>query len=254
MLALIFPKLALSEENCPSCEFNWQIGLAVGQTYYESPLSGADDISLPVIPLLEMSYGRFYLKNTTLTYDLYQTETRAFSLKGKHNFDGLYHYANDKGIDGKFAFIMGNFGEPEVEEEPEEKRLSYLAGVEFTQLSTEYNSLFTYSLLNDVTNTHNGFEAEFKWTKIWLSEKFELSTDAVLTYKSDDLFEYYYDSELTGSNVVKKFSVNLAYPLLDNWWLALNYQYQALPGKMTNSPIVDESSLHSYFAGIIVRW
>ncbi|WP_070795941.1 MipA/OmpV family protein [Thalassotalea crassostreae] len=219
--------------------------LSGGYFKYDSPLNFKEDFETNILPGWTFYYkDDFFIENTKVGYNLYKDENTFIDFVGLHNFDGLYYHADDTAIEEFFS--VNPFLPPE---EPQHNaHLSYLAGPEIKR--TIDSTIISAGFYTDVSNVHHGQQANFSIQHRILEYKIKLVLEFGAVYKSDQLLEYYYGSDLVGDNINYYTQIDAAYPLLDGLFLVANYKFERLSSKINSSSLTDKKELNSGYIGI----
>ncbi len=170
---------------------------------------------------------------------------------------------------------------PDLDLPPKENQLvSALADTELAGRSSAINSgleLLYLSdwgdiqaqVLTDISGTHNGQEAWLSWTKPWFIATNtgidEIALTVGMEWKNADLVGYYYGVRpqesfpgrgvYTGQSGTNTF-VRLAarHGFSNNWQLVSMLEKEYLSNAITDSPIVTDSSITTYYMGLFYRF
>ncbi|KGJ90518.1 MipA/OmpV family protein [Thalassotalea sp. ND16A] len=242
----------------------WLFGVSVGYGKLINPLNEQDDIPLYFIPDIRYYDERFSIENLDISYNLYQRKNLIVDLVGKQNLDGLYFPGKNRNVVGSLSGIPG-IGQVEDGDEieipvptPEQRSLSYLAGVEL-----RYYGYLDYQLLatTDISNVHHGEELRAAVHKLLLFDAFIVELEAGLSFKSEQLTQYYYGFEapigVFEQNLYRPESalnyhikLDLSYAYSQDWYLVSTIRNEWLDSSIANSPIVAKDEILSFFIGI----
>ena len=116
-------------------------------------------------------------------------------------------------------------------------------------------------LLSDVSSTHDGQEAWLSWSHPWYTHSNEFTLTLGAEWKSSDLVSYYYgvrpDEAFpgrpaytggSGTNGFVRFAARHAFS--ERWHLVGMVEREFLSSAISNSPIVDETRVDTFFAGL----
>lgn len=116
-------------------------------------------------------------------------------------------------------------------------------------------------LLTDVSSTHDGQEAWLSWSHPWYTHSNEFTLTFGAEWKSSDLVSYYYgvrpDEAFpgrfaytggSGTNGFIRFAARHAFS--ERWHLVGMIEREFLSSAISNSPIVDETQVDTFFAGL----
>jgi outer membrane protein len=246
----------------------WQLGVTLGYGKLRQPVSHQEDIKLFIIPDIRYYGENFSIENLNLSYALIEQPNFVIELVGKQNFDGIYFPGDHRDAFAVVApsgtFIRNpmsgnkNLADAIAAENiiPQHKSMSYMAGAEFRWYGTIDYFVTT---LFDVSNVHNGYEVD-------LSLHFQHEFDAISTdlevgliHKSDKMSDYYYgvDYAKFKENNHSLSSTNswylqytASYALSENWFALGVVKQQWQDSDIRRSPVIDRSSILSYFVGI----
>jgi outer membrane protein len=133
------------------------------------------------------------------------------------------------------------------------------SGVEFLYISPWGD--VQAQILSDVSGTHKGQEAWLSWSHPWYTHNNEFTLTLGAEWKSSDLISYYYgvrpDEAFpgrpaytggSGTNGFIRFAARHA--LTKRWHLVGMVEREFLSSAISNSPIVDEAQVDTFFAGL----
>ncbi|HEY0962056.1 MAG TPA: MipA/OmpV family protein [Pseudomonadales bacterium] len=116
-------------------------------------------------------------------------------------------------------------------------------------------------VLSDVSSTHDGQEAWLSWSHPWYTHSNEFTLTFGAEWKSSDLVSYYYgvrpDEAFpgrpaytggSGTNGFIRFAARHAFT--ERWHLVGMIEREFLSSAISNSPIVDETRVDTFFAGL----
>ncbi|MDY6982555.1 MAG: MipA/OmpV family protein [Pseudomonadota bacterium] len=116
-------------------------------------------------------------------------------------------------------------------------------------------------LLSDVSGTHDGQEAWLSWSHPWYTRSNEFTLTFGAEWKSSDLVSYYYGVRPgesfpgrpmytggSGTNGFIRFAARHAFS--ERWHLVGMVEREFLSSAISNSPIVDETKVDTFFAGL----
>jgi MipA family protein len=132
-------------------------------------------------------------------------------------------------------------------------------GFEFLLISP-YGDLQA-QVLQDASSTHKGQEAWLSWSYPWYTQRSEVTLTLGLEWKSQDLIGYYFGVEPSesfpgravyqGNSGTNNF-VRLAgrYQLSQHWTLVGMLEREQLSNAITQSPIVTDDHVNTFFTGL----
>ncbi len=269
LTAALWPEGAAAQSSCssPSSECavvgKWEISASFGVGQRSNPVAGKSDIPLVVIPRISYYGKRFFLENLELGFTLHDGDANTFNLIATPGYDRVFFYRNDL----QNIFIAGGFAAApsytntnvQIPAEGREflvgkRRTTYMVGPEWT---------FGYGIvtgqvdaLREVTGRHDGYEVRAALAAPLLRSKGSLVGSAGLTWKSREVVHYYYGvDELyeAGSAFNPFVKLRYALPLSERWTLNAFAHYEHLDNSISNSPIVTENHVTTFFAGVVFR-
>jgi len=174
----------------------WYISAAVGYGYQQSPRIKSDGTNAYILPSIAYYGDKFYLENTTLGYSLYESEKLVIDIQSKLNEDA-FHFK----IDGLKNILMSDiFGytpinnagvESSIPEHTDiTRKISYMAGV-YISTPTKYANI-SIAAYQDISDIHYGHEIQTKLNRTFIFEHWAAAFEIGLTYKSNELLNYYY--------------------------------------------------------------
>lgn len=237
----------------------WRLGAAFGYGQIENPIVDAQDVDLYVLPTFAYYGENFFIENLSLGYSLIETEQVVIDLATRFNLDGMYFYQQDPDLLAAIGF-NGEFYRQPPKPTPVERDISYLAGAALTLAPKNLEVSFRF--FSDVTGVHGGNEAEVTVYRLWHLNKWQFSLEALATRKSEDLINYYYQVHenetgyVTGGYRPSSAAINLSVmfsarrEINDNWNYLFTYKKTFLDDVISNSPLINNKDIASYFLGI----
>jgi outer membrane protein len=249
----------------------WTIGLGVGYGRRSNPVESASDINLIVIPELSYYGRRVFLDNLDAGVLLYEGPLVTFNLLATPGYDRVFFVKRDPqnffiadaaGFAGPVlgsSVVPGSNQSPTTSSTPasgaqileRERKMTYLAGPEW-QLNYG-NIVGQLTLLYEVTGRHQGGEARAAIAApVWRTYG-ALTAAAGATWKSHELVTYYYgEPGLYDASAALNPFVKLSYslPLAKRWSFNAVAHHEWLDSSITHSPIVNDSTVLTWFAGI----
>jgi outer membrane protein len=259
-----------TSENCTQVGV-WTIGLGVGYGRRSNPVASASDINLIVIPELSYYGRRVFLDNLDAGVLLYEGSLITLNLLATPGYDSVFFDKRDPqnffitdaaGIAGPVLATSSAPGgtqssttsaAPVSSEQilERERKMTYLVGPEW-QLN--YGDIVgQLTLLYEATGRHHGSEARAAIAApVWRTYG-TLTAAAGATWKSHELVTYYYgEPGLYDASAALNPFVKLSYslPLAKRWSLNAVAHHEWLDSSITHSPIVNDSTVLTWFAGI----
>lgn len=130
---------------------------------------------------------------------------------------------------------------------------------------TPYGEL-SAKLSADISSEHDGYEVELGWEKeIELSQQWSVSPGASISYRSDDLNNYYYgvtDAESTaqraaytaGADTIYEVGIDARYMIDRRQMIRLGASYALYGDEISNSSIVEDDNSYSIRAMYLYRF
>jgi outer membrane protein len=120
-------------------------------------------------------------------------------------------------------------------------------------------------VLTDVSSTHEGQEAWLSWSHPWYTRNNEFTLTLGAEWKSGNLVSYYYgvlpDEAFvgraaydagSGTNTFVRFAARHAFS--PHWHLVGMLEREFLSSAISNSPIVDDDEVDTFFAGLLYQF
>ena len=119
----------------------------------------------------------------------------------------------------------------------------------------------TLRAFHDVSGTHEGYEISADYSYRWVRGRFSIAPSVGLAYKSAALSDYYWgvhadevlrrcrDTRSTAASAGKP-GLRASYYFTKSMRLALSANYERLQHSVAQSPIVAETDVIGYFAGL----
>ena len=229
------------------------VGLGFGIRFGDSPYVGVDDLSSvnndnqrDLLPLYLYEGQYFFAHGTSAGFHLYRNDTFAVDIVAQYRFDRLQAEVSD--------FYAGM----------EDRRQTVDAGIT-AGIKQGWGSL-SATVVTDTLDRHGGEEIDLTYRYDFHHHRWTVSPYLSRVYQSSELTDYYYGVDpdevaagrpeyQVGSVTFWRAGLNTSYELTPRWRLYLNLGYEDVPDVITDSPLVEESSLvqgmlgASYFFG-----
>lgn len=224
-------------------ESSLMLGLGIGSG--ESIYKGVKD-ETSVIPVFAYENGSFFVHGPELGYNFIESEELRVAAILRYRMEGFE--AKDS------TFLTG------MAERKGALELGISASYE-----TEYGDL-SATFATDVSSEHKGHELKLGWeNRIRLSSNWSVTPEASISYRSDDLNNYYFgvkESEATAtraaykadSGVIYAVGVNADYMLDQQQMIRFGVSYQNFGSEISDSSIVEDDSSVSLSAMYIYRF
>lgn len=281
LVLILLPNSAISEESTPCedgsdciAENSWHIGLAIGLGGRTNPLVDGDNIPLVVIPDIAYYAESVYFDNGELGWQF--TPSTATSLEifvapntEKANFS-FWHTANILIPTTAFDSDI-TIDEPTQSphrdsisiDEVSSRKWALDAGVRWQWYGDNHH--ISIALSRDVSGVYNGSHATVKYQYLTTFGDWKISLSPHLKWHSGALSNYYYgisedDTEIgtltyeARSGFQFGMSINSGYKINDDWQALFRVSGTQLHSGMTDSPLVEDNSIYSAFAGIAYRF
>lgn len=248
----------------------WQFALALGAGHRSNPLLGGRNFPLNLMPDLNYYGNHWFFDNGTLGYSWSLSDELQLSLISRLNeekgFFRRHHLSNvftQQVSTG--ASLMGPTQKYqqaiELSVSDQAKRpTAFDAGWQLDW----FTSLVQWKLnwLHDISGQYHGQHASIAASHGWQNRLGNWQFSAALSWKSGQLINTYYapddhslgfDQRL-GDSWQPELKLSWSYPLTPEWSALAFYRYRWLDNAITLSPIVEESSVRSWFVGVSYRF
>ncbi len=250
-----------SPQQAESSESQWRLGIALGYGLRTNPLVQSDDI--PIIVDIDISWfgDHFFFDNGDLGLTFVDNEYVTTSLVGRINSDRVFFGRTNT----KFVTV-GLAGQPlssTFEVSIPDRDYAGELGLEL--LTDGRWGRLQLSAHHDVSGTHKGYDVEFDYAYGWRNQRFYIEPSFGLSYKSENLNNYYWGigadetnaatSEYTAGAGVNAFArLQYSYQISRNWMFSFVGEVERLNDEAAGSPIVQEQYVFGYFAGFGYRF
>lgn len=259
--------------NKPNCEGDcvpvgeWQLSFSLGYGVRTNPVIGQADIPFILVPNLSYYGERFFLENYEVGYTLLDGETHQmnallftpgfeqafFSRWNISNFD----LAND-------AFSASSPPDDKVSDiemvKLHKRRTAGLSGFEYSYITPKF--VWQTQLLQDVTKVHNGQKLRTALSRSWQIRQQKIGVTLGATWQSSKLIDYYYGvrpNEAPSPELAYSAPASTSLYLKAEWEKRINKHwglrsvtsYRWLGSGVTNSPIIEEDGVFTFYvAGV----
>ena len=280
VLACSLPLLASGNE-CPqdpnamagSCTEagQWRFAVAAGAGYRSNPLHGGHNFPLWLIPDLSYYGKHWFFDNGTLGYNWALNPSLQLSLVSRLNEErGYFRRADASNLFNRFMVSdMGLAGPaeksviiPELSINDVAKRPTALdAGLQLDWFSPDLQLKANW--WHDISGQYHGQHASIAATTGWQSTVGQWQFSTGLHWKSADLINTYYGiiderhlpaDYQAGSSWQPELKLTWSYPLTADWSALAFYRYRFLDDAMTDSPLVNEDDIRTWFVGVTYRF
>ncbi|NVK55931.1 MAG: MipA/OmpV family protein [Alteromonadaceae bacterium] len=272
-----FSAWACTGENACVEENTWQVGVAMGLGARTNPLVDGDTIPLVLLPDIAWYGENSYFDNGELGYQWQLSPTMSTELfiaaNTERAFFSFWHPANlvlpfDAMQDSTTSAIVAptpdkdyDLNQPLRISIDQISKRKWSADIGARVSWHQVKGAWSFTLARDLLGVHHGYYATLRYQHLWKWDEWHVSANASLTYKSQQLIDYYYgiDAEDTfdsnlwySANHSLQPSAGLLFIKFINkqWRWIGRIQLTALDGSMTDSPIVAKDYIASTFIGI----
>ena len=270
--------LVCDEDASCIAENSWKIGIAIGLGGRTNPLVDGDTIPLLIVPDIAYYAESAYFDNGELGWQLLPSPTTSIEFFVAPNFEqanfSFWHTANllapsslnenspDPGADGS---------EPPIGEQPDwisvddiaSRDWAFDAGFRWQWYSDNHH--FSVSVAHDASKVYEDAHASIKYQYLTQLKGWHIRISPFLKWYSDGLTDYYYgiserDTQsgefiYTASGGLQYgLSLYAAYKINANWHGLVRANLTQLHSGMTDSPLVEDNSIYTAFAGFAYRF
>ena len=247
----------------------WNFAVSIGVGLRSNPLVDSDNIPLVLLPEFSYYSDNFFIENLDFGYTLFDSTEMSFNLIATPSYDSVFFKRWDPGnllvnltsglnANQQLAGQISQLQDRATEINPSElsnRNFSYLGGIEY---SKQYNnSSLQLSILSDITNTHSGNEIRAAYA---YSFNKNIRATFGFTWKDSKLTDYYYGiapEEIVDDRGVYDASSSFN-PFIritfdersksDSDW-RFSFEYQKLDRQISNSPILNDDYVITFYAG-----
>ncbi|WP_088330096.1 MipA/OmpV family protein [Lacimicrobium sp. SS2-24] len=250
---------------------DWQLGVALGLGLRTNPLQDGDNIPLVLLPDIAWYGEAFYLDNDELGYQWYDSGKYALETFVNLNKEAAYFkYFHPSNLLFSSFSINSSFIGPATTEQLRvskddvaTRRWALNGGVRLH--IRQAHGEWRVSGVTDVTNVHQGHQFALSYSRIWQAQDWRVVVTPSLTWKSAALTDYYYGLDAR-DGVMSRFYFNgrggwqpgldmtITRPLSDKWLLLVKANWTGLHGGMTDSPLVQDDHINTFFVGAAYRF
>jgi outer membrane protein len=252
----------------------WNFSVALGAGAMTNPLVGGRPIPLVVVPQFSYYGKRFFIDDLDLGFTLAETGGNTFNLVASPGYDRVFFYRSDlqnifvRSFGGAGAYTVPIRAEANtpgaVQVEPRPRRVTYLAGPEWTFKNGGVTAQI--DVLHEITGQNHGNEVRAAVGVPLLEAKGTLTANVGITWKSADIVNYYYGANTyhgvgtfygastiyrPGSALDPFFKLGYTLPLSGKWRFYAFAEYERLADAIADSPLVAEHYVATSFIGAI---
>ncbi|MFO7306067.1 MAG: MipA/OmpV family protein [Gammaproteobacteria bacterium] len=240
----------------------WEISLSIGYGERSNPIAANSDIPLHLLPQISYYGKRFFLENLELGFTLHETDAHMFNVIAAPGYDRVFFVRNDLQNIFVSASTVSLNAPPTavpsfelVREYPiGGRRTTYLVGPEWLFRAGRF--VGQLDALREVTGEHDGYEVRAAIATPVVQSKSSLVVSAGLTWKSSALVQYYYGVDglyEPGAALNPFIKLGFVHPLSERWSFSTSVHHERLADSITDSPIVAEDSVTTFFAGFVLK-
>jgi outer membrane protein len=244
----------------PDAESPWKIGLAFGYGERSNPLVQSEDIDILVDVDIAWFGKRWFFDNGDVGRTLLDGERLTLNAVARFNSDRVFFSKTDTEYVSLFGFA-GTLP-PERIVVPD-RDYAFEAGVEL--LADGVWGFVQAAAHGDVSGTHDGYELYANYGRTMRRERWFFEPSVGASWKSADLNDYYWgvrpeESSLAlpeyrvGAGWNTHARLATSYQLTRHWTFVVAAQYERLSAEAARSPLVEERSVKSGFAGFNYRF
>lgn len=276
LICLLYSNVALacskSEDGCVESE-QFQLSLALGAGQRSNPLYDGDSFPMLILPDFSYYTDTWFIDNGTFGYSLMQNERFAASVVMRLNSEKGYF---QRWFAGNVITMnsSGAFLPPEVDtgiqksmsavsvEHVKKRPTAIDAGLQFNWFGEQWQSRL--NLWQDINSKYEGQNASLGWSRFWplAGGQFDLST--TLYWKSAKLIDTYYGVGEDELYYLQRYDGRASWQpelrlgwqkaLTSRWSVLTFYKYLHLDDAMTDSPLVQDDSVQTWFIGMSYRF
>jgi outer membrane protein len=250
-------------------ERRWRLGIAAGYGERSNPLIQSDDI--PVIVDIDLAWfgKRWFFDNGDLGFSVIDNDLFTTNLVARVNSDrAFFSKTNTRYVTftrlggGALAPAVDNEGEPletPVALDPPDRSYAVELGLE-TLLGGRWGAA-TFRAFHDVSKAHRGYEISASYDYRFTRGRFSIAPSVGVAYKDDDFTDYYWGVHADEASFVLpryeaagglswEAGLRGSFYLTEHLRIAASANYERLQHSVERSPLVEESYVFGYFAGV----
>ncbi|HEY8519687.1 MAG TPA: MipA/OmpV family protein [Gammaproteobacteria bacterium] len=264
------PGLALGADNGAeeTTESPWRIGIAFGYGQRTNPLIQSDDITVLVDIDIAWFGERWFFDNGDVGRTLHDGERFTLNVIGRFNSDRIFFSKTDTEYVSLFSsagFVSTDealLSAPQPIEVPD-RDYAFEVGLEL--LSDGDWGFLQAAVHHDASDKHGGSELYVNYGRSFRRQRWFVEPSVGVSWKSADLNDYYWgvrphEASIwlpeyragAGANVEARIAAS--YQIDRHWAFHAAAQYERLSSEAAASPLVEERSVKSGFAGFSFRF
>jgi len=261
-----------NEDSCVESE-QFQLSVALGAGQRSNPLYDGDSFPMLILPDFSYYTDTWFIDNGTLGYSLMQNERFAASVVMRLNSEKGYFQrwfaGNVITLNSTSAILP-----PEVDtgtqksmsavsvDHVKKRPTAVDAGLQFNWFGEQWQSRLNF--WQDINSKYEGQNASLSWSRFWplAGGQFDLST--TLYWKSAKLIDTYYGVGEDELYYLQRYDGRASWQpevrvgwqkaLTSRWTMLTFYRYLHLDDAMTDSPLVQDDSVQTWFVGMSYRF
>jgi outer membrane protein len=250
-------------------ERHWRLGVAAGYGERSNPLIQSDDI--PVIIDIDLAWfgKRWFFDNGDLGFSVVDNDLFTTNLVARVNSDrAFFSKTNTRYVTftrlggGALAPAVDGEGEPLVAPvalDPPDRSYAVELGLE-TLLGGRWGAA-SFRAFHDVSKAHRGYEISASYDYRFTRGRFSIAPSVGVAYKDDDFTDYYWGVHADEASFVLpryeatgglswEAGLRGSFYLTEHLRIAASANYERLQHSVARSPLVEESYVFGYFAGV----
>ncbi len=253
----------------------WQWSMSIGAGVISNPLHGGKNIPLVLIPNVSYYGEKFFIENSLVGYSFYENKQLSVSLisqlNGEKAFFSRWHPSNLFIGEMTHALVDDKHQQTELNDnanligfdELPERKWAIDGGLQLNWFFAK-NSDVKAQLLHDLNHVYNGFNAQVEINHFVHFKQLEQAIIRITlggNWQSRQQVAYYYGvdeqyhlstsapdlAKASFSPFIKLFG---SYPLTKEWSVRVNLGREFLSRSLTDSPIVADNVIDTFFVGV----
>lgn len=257
---------------------SWQFGVAMGLGGRSNPLVDGNTIPLVLIPDIAWYGESAYFDNGELGWQWLPNRHSSIELFVAPNIEKanftFWHTANILIPAASLGNDIFEPGAPNIDpsedthyelsvDDVQSRRWAFDIGLRWQWIAAQHR--WSMKVASDISGVHQGQHALLEYRYHWRMNRWRFSIAPHIKWVSSDLTDYYYgvsseDTEQSAlwyqgrSGTQWGLAANAAYIFNEHWQGMLRIQSIKLHTGMVDSPLVNESHIHSVFVGLAYRF
>jgi outer membrane protein len=273
LLSVLHPLAFAGQEDVYVETDQWHVSLAAGYGQKSNPLVGGDDLPLVLLPEVAYYGESFYFDNGDLGFTLNETDDYSFGVLTRFNIERAYFsflhpsnilFGQSIASPTDSGEVCNTCGETPVSiptiDDLAKRKFAIDAGFQLNIPIGDF-AMIRAELMQDVSGVYKGENALIELLSQHQFGLLRLAATLGLQFKSADLVDYYYGINASdnvhqaffykGRNSIEPyFKISLTYPISPKWNFVALGRWSKLGSGMTNSPVVEENTASTLYAGV----